>query len=201
MQFCDSNTFCCYGGTCDCSTGFNVTHFDESAAPYTTIGVPGSGTTATSSSSTTSTSTEPATSSAAITDASTSRAQDPTSVGAAATNSSSPSPSASSSDGGLSTGAQAGIGVGVGLGVVLFIIIGFLFYRSNRQRKELETLKAQREPLQPSQYHDYQQPTMSHPSELSGAAPAWSHSQSPGRPNYSGNQSNSTPSNPSELHG
>lgn len=208
MQYCDANTFCCYGGPCDCTTGFNVTTFDESAAPFTTIGVPGSGTTATSSSSSLSTSTSPETSSAAVTDASTSNAESATSVGASVTDSSSPSPTATSSDGGLSTGAKAGIGVGVGLGVVLFAIIGFLFFRTNRQHKELEGLKAQREPLQPNTYDQYpyqsQQPIMSGPTELSGAtsAVAWSQSNSPGRGHHhSGNASTSTPSHPSELHG
>ena len=203
MQYCSSDSFCCLGGTCDCSTGFNITTFTKEAVAYTTISVAGSGSTATSSSTVESST---STNSAAITDAS--AEPDASTLGSSAaatrTASSSPTSSPSASGGGLSTGAKAGIGVGVAFGVLLLAVIGFLFWRTNRQHKELEGLKAQRAPLQPnmqdhnqSQYHS----TMSGPAELSGqtSARAW---QSPSKGYYhSGSNSTSTPSNPGELYG
>lgn len=203
MEYCSSDTFCCYGGTCDCSTGFNVTTFTEAAVAFTTIGVPGSGTTATSSSASTSltsstTERSTSTSSEAITDANTGTA---TSAGASQTTSSSAAPSPTPSNRGLSTGAKAGIGVGAALGAVLIAVIGFLFWRTNRQHKELEGLKAQREPLQPD---TQDQPRIFGPAELNAQSitPAWSNNTSPSKGYYhSGHHSTSTPSNPSELHG
>ena len=156
MSYCSPKTFCCLGGDCDCSTNFNVTNFDVDAAAFTTIGVAASSTSAaaSTSSSPTTAQSSPAQTSAQTSSTSSAAASSsatPTASGsasgsaAAAQASSSGSSSSSSGSSGLSTGAEAGIGVGVALGVIALLVLGFLFYRNRKQKRELATLREGRQ--------------------------------------------------------
>ncbi|KAL9107574.1 MAG: hypothetical protein Q9227_007574 [Pyrenula ochraceoflavens] len=50
MQKCSDYQFCCFGGTCDCQSGFNVTTFTADNHAITTIGISAATTTSLSSS-------------------------------------------------------------------------------------------------------------------------------------------------------
>ena len=180
MTFCSQNSFCCLGGTCDCATDFNTTVFEADPLPFTTIGVPGvSSTSSTSNASSTalpissSVSASPSLTALITSDSTASFSSSPTKL----------PETSSSSQKGMSTGTKIGIAIGVPAGVVAIAILSFLFYRTTRQRHEIENLKVLQQPQNSIQAQ-----------ELSGKSSAWPYSL----PQYH-QQYNSSYGSPREL--